>query len=273
MVLDQVISGGQPIPLFGSGADAGNLALYNPIAREDLGRFIVSCINNENSYGRILPVGGPWSADNVCTLRDTAEWMLADASPPGKKPSHISGIGMKFSVILYELLEKLGYLSKITKKLATIIFFYTKYWATVSHFVPGTGVYDTKAYTKELCDAALKDPKAFHEWVMKQRSATTASTVYPYLPRNSWWDISKPSLSPEQIPMGAGKPVVSHDLHAVPAKLGAESVLDEAAATAKCLDQLHAMFPTAPLRIGQVTEAMAEESDSEWIITDGGSSD
>lgn len=182
---------------------------------------------------------------------------------------------MKASTLIYEALEALGNISKGLKKLATIVFFYTKYWSTVSHFSPGTGVYDTRTYAKVLCDTAKKDPEAFHKWVENQRTATTASSVYP-TPRNSWWDITQPSLSPDQIPMGAGKPAVSDELQGVSdkaAKGGAERVSDEAAATAKCLMQLHAMLPTAPIRIGHVTDAMEEESDSEWIIEDSGRSD
>jgi nucleoside-diphosphate-sugar epimerase len=252
IVLDEVRKG-QAVPLFGSADNAGNLALYNPIAREDLGRFIVSCINNQNTYGRVMAVGGPWSADNLSTLGDTTKWMIDMGTPAGKKPSTIKPLGMKLSEIIYEFMKAIGHFSPTLKRVATIVFFYTKYWSTVSHFSPGTGVYDCKSYTKELVDAAAKDPAAFEEFIKKAKSSTTGSVVYP-TPLNSWWDITQKSLNPDQIPMGAGKPSVLAEVQKAE-DLDAES-----------LTKLHTM---APICIGKVPDSLADESDSEWIMEDG----
>merc|ERR1712217_23174 len=203
MVLDSVRTGAA-VPLFGHAQDAGDLAVYNPISREDLGRFIVSCVLNQNTYGRMMPVGGPWSADNVCTLRDATEWMIDIASPPGKK-STIQALGMDLSDIVYKAMEAIGHLVPFLKRIATIVFYYTKYWSTVSHFSPGTGVMPAKAYTAELVAAMKKDPDAFARFIKKARESTTGSIVYP-TPLGPWWDITQPSLTPDQIPMGRGEP-------------------------------------------------------------------
>jgi len=209
MVLESVRKG-EGVPLFGTKEDAGNLAVYNPIAREDLGRFIVSCVLNQNTYGRVMPVGGPWSLDNICTLKDTAEWMIDIASPSGKTSS-ITPLGMDLSDIVYKALEALGHFSPSIKHVATIVFYYTKYWSTVSHFSPGTGVMPAKAYTKDLVDAMKKDPDAFETFIKNARSSTTGSIVYP-TPLSSWWDITQPSLLPEQMPMGAAGSHTDHPL-------------------------------------------------------------
>jgi hypothetical protein len=255
IVLDEVRQG-KDAQLFGSGDSAGDLAVYNPIAREDLGRFIVSCVLNQGTYGRVLAVGGPWSADNVSTLKDTTNWMIQLATPPGAKPSSIKGLGMNLSDILYKLFEAIGNFNKQLKKLATVVFFYTKYWSTVSHFSPGTGVYTCHEYTRELVAAMKKDPEAFAKFVANAKSSTTASVVYP-TPRNSWWDISQKSLSPDQMPMGAGKPqIASNNPDAPAAKLDAN---------AKCLMHLRAMAPIGGICIGELGESNDDEMDSDWI--------
>lgn len=194
---------GKNVSLFGTGDSAGELAVYNPIAREDLGRFIVSCVMNSPSYGRVMAVGGPWSEDNISSLGDTAKWMIEFGTPADTKPSKITPLGMDLSKIIYRFMETVGHVSKTLKKVATIVFYYTKYWSSVSHFSPGTGVYPVKDFTKSFCKEVAKDPAAFEDFVKKAKS-DTASVVYP-MPRLPWWDIRQPSLLPDQIPMGAGK--------------------------------------------------------------------
>ena len=49
--------------------DHGEWNVVNPIAREDLAEFIVNQVLNDDAIGRILPVGGPWTADNTVTLK------------------------------------------------------------------------------------------------------------------------------------------------------------------------------------------------------------
>mmetsp|Transcript_18278 Transcript_18278/g.41327 ORF Transcript_18278/g.41327 Transcript_18278/m.41327 type:complete len:496 (-) Transcript_18278:267-1754(-) len=270
IVLDEVRRG-KNASLFGSGDKAGELALYNPIAREDLGRFIVSCVNNTGTYGRVMAVGGPWSADNVCSLRDTTNWMIQMATPPGQKPSKITGLGMDLSSIIYRWLEIIGTVSPQLKKVATVVFFYTKYWSTVSHFSPGTGVYGSHEYTQELVDAMKKDPEKFSEFIKDAMKSTTGSVVFP-TPRNSWWDISQPSLSPEQMPMGAGKPGASpesyHPLRA--AKRSDEEIrrADQAG-----LAKLREMA-IGPICIGDdfydcVDAGADEDLDAAWVKLEG----
>merc|ERR1719272_1556749 len=111
--------------------------------------------------------------------------MIELASPVGKTPSVIKPLGMNLADIIYKALEALGHVSPMLKKVATIVFYYTKYWSTVSHFSPGTGVYDCKSYTNELVDAMKKDPAAFAEFVKMAKQSSTASIVYP-TPLNSW---------------------------------------------------------------------------------------
>eukprot|EP00933_Yihiella_yeosuensis_P071348 TRINITY_DN79550_c0_g1_i1.p1 TRINITY_DN79550_c0_g1~~TRINITY_DN79550_c0_g1_i1.p1 ORF type:complete len:500 (-),score=108.41 TRINITY_DN79550_c0_g1_i1:134-1633(-) len=251
IVLDQVRHG-QDVNLFGSADDAGDLAVYNPIAREDLGRFIVSCVNNEDTFGRVLAVGGPWSADNVATLGDITKMMISMATPPGAKPSKIKPLGMNLSDIIYKAMEAIGHFSPTLKKVATIVFFYTKYWSTVSHFSPATGVYDTRTYTSELVDAVKKDPQAFSKFIENAKKSTTGSIVYP-TPRNSWWDISEPSLSPEQMPMGAGSGEPSSSSQSAD-----ENPPDRAEAAAYRLSQLRSMAPLG-ICIGDLPEDAKDE--------------
>jgi len=264
MVLDSVRKG-EEVPLFGTKEDAGDLAVYNSIAREDLGRFIVSCVLNQSTYGRVMPVGGPWSADNVCSLKDTTEWMIDIASPSGKT-STIKPLGMDLSDIIYKALKALGHFSKAVEHLATIVFYYTKYWSTVSHFSPGTGVLPAKAYTAELVAAMKKDPAAFEAFIKNARKSTTGSIVYP-TPLGPWWDITQPSLTPQQMPMGAGKPAgVDKATVAAPspAKEESEQELDEAAGVPVYNVAKGEWVASAGLNVGQ-EDAM----EAEWVKLDG----
>ena len=56
--------------------DHGEWNVVNPIAREDLAEFIVNQVLNDDAIGRILPVGGPWNADNTVTLKGAGEFMF-----------------------------------------------------------------------------------------------------------------------------------------------------------------------------------------------------
>lgn len=261
MVLESVRKG-QAVPLFGTKDNAGDLAVYNPIAREDLGRFIVSCVLNQNTYGRVMPVGGPWSADNVCTLRDATEWMIDIASPSGKT-STIKPLGMDLSDIIYKAMEAIGHFVPTLKRVATIVFYYTKYWSTVSHFSPGTGVLPSKAYTADLVVAMKKDPDAFEKFIEKARQSTTSTIVYP-TPLCAWWDISKPSLTPDQIPMGAGSSGVD------------ENPVTVRKARVACIDDDHVdhvadlkgMQKTISAAAGVKAEHEVDDLEKEWVKLD-----
>eukprot|EP00930_Biecheleria_cincta_P020722 TRINITY_DN15517_c0_g1_i1.p1 TRINITY_DN15517_c0_g1~~TRINITY_DN15517_c0_g1_i1.p1 ORF type:complete len:528 (-),score=75.91 TRINITY_DN15517_c0_g1_i1:241-1737(-) len=271
IVLDQARHG-QDISLFGNEDDAGDMAVYNAIAREDLGRFIVSCVNNQNTYGRVLAVGGPWSADNIATLGDITKWLISMACPAGGKPSKIKPLGMNLSDIIYKFLETLGHFSPTLKKVATIVFFYTKYWSTVSHFSPATGVYDTRGYAKDLVAALKKDPDAFSKFIENAKKSTTGSIVYP-TPRNSWWDITQPSVSPDHMPMGAGK---ASDEPTAMTDQASSSIPDAAEAAQYRMMQLRSMAPSMLFRIGKIPDNVkdepvihsrdgADDEDAEWV--------
>jgi hypothetical protein len=264
IVLDEVRQG-KKVPLFGSKGEAGDLAVYNPIAREDLGRFLVSCVLNKDTYGRTLAVGGPWSADNVTSLKENTELMIQLATPEGKRPSKIKPLGMNLSEAIYLFMEAVGHVSKQLKKVATIVFYYTKYWSTVSHFSPGTGVYPVDEYTRELVAAMKKDPEAFAKFIKDVKGdGSTSSVVYP-TPRNSWWDISQPSLSSDQIPMGAGKPQT-------PSPVDDTGRADDAHSAG--LAHLRTMAAIGGIRLSDFHDCAEEESDldaehmeedSDWV--------
>merc|ERR1712003_79596 len=95
------------------------------------------------------------------------------------KPSKIKPLGMNLSDIVYAFMEVLGVFSKQLKKVATIVFYYTKYWSSVSHFSPGTGVYSVQEYTKELCAAMKKDPEGFAKFVENAKTSATTAIVFP----------------------------------------------------------------------------------------------
>merc|ERR1712228_965983 len=92
--------------------------------------------------------------------------------------------------------------SKI-KKLATIVFFYTRYWYSTSHFSPGTGVLSVRRYTKELVDQMKRDPEKFSRVIQDFRSGGSVSSLFCPMKRSAWWDITKKSLLRQQMPMGA----------------------------------------------------------------------
>jgi len=220
-----------------------------------------------------MPVGGPWSADNVSTLKDCTNWLINLATPAGTTPSSITALGMNLSDIIYKFMEALGIFSKQLKKVATIVFYYTKYWSSVSHFSPGTGVYPAHEYAQELVAAMKKDPKAFADFVAKAKQSTTGSVVYP-TPRNSWWDLSQKSLLPDQMPMGAGKSHanVSQDVISVKRdELNPERIPD-------ALMRLRTMAPLGPICIGGLPKcdddgafSEFEEDDMDWVTVHSGS--
>jgi divinyl chlorophyllide a 8-vinyl-reductase len=77
-LIDQVerVKRGGRYRLFGD----GNFPLSKPISREDLSRFIIDCIEDGETQGRVLPVGGPGPA---LTSREQGELLY---SVLGKKP-------------------------------------------------------------------------------------------------------------------------------------------------------------------------------------------
>ena len=66
------VKNGEPYRIF----DHGEYAICNPIAREDLAEFLVNALLDEDAAGRILPVGGPWTADNVVSIKSAGDLMF-----------------------------------------------------------------------------------------------------------------------------------------------------------------------------------------------------
>jgi len=125
--------------------DHGEWAVSNPISRENLSEFIVNLLFNENNYGRIFPVGGPWVEDNICTLRRANELLF-----------EVLGKLEKFTVIAMESRERR---IKIIKAISAVLpmfkrmAFYleaAKYWSVVSHFAPPYGNDTFKEYLVKL---------------------------------------------------------------------------------------------------------------------------
>merc|ERR1712194_261855 len=152
------------------------------------------------------------------------------------------------------------------------VFYYTKYWSSVSHFSPGTGVYPAHEYAQELVAAMKKDPKAFADFVAKAKQSTTGSIVYP-TPRNSWWDPSQQSLLPDQMPMGAGK---AHETISQEFTSFNRDELDPKRIP-EALMRLRTMAPMGPICIGGLPtcdddDAFSEfeEDDMDWVTVPSG---
>ena len=54
---------GKPFMVFGDGA----VTACKPISDDDLGRFLVECLEDESRYNRVLPIGGPGGSDHAET--------------------------------------------------------------------------------------------------------------------------------------------------------------------------------------------------------------
>ncbi len=69
------VRAGKPFLIFGD----GNLTRCKPISDGDLARFITGCIDNPETLGRILPIGGPGPA---VSLRDAGTLLFTAAGKP-----------------------------------------------------------------------------------------------------------------------------------------------------------------------------------------------
>jgi divinyl chlorophyllide a 8-vinyl-reductase len=127
--------------------DHGEYNVVNPIAREDLAEFIVNQVLNDDALGRILPVGGPWTADNTVTLKGAGELMF-----------ELNGKAPKWEVITMASWDKkiarLSRLSKLTKQLKPVVFYLeaAKYWSVVDHVAPPYGTRTLKGFMEKLVD-------------------------------------------------------------------------------------------------------------------------
>ena len=127
--------------------DHGEWNVVNPIAREDLAEFIVNQVLNDDAIGRVLPVGGPWNADNTVTLKGAGELMF---ELNGKEP--------KWEVITMASWDKkiarLSKLSKLSKQLKPVVFYLeaAKYWSVVHHVAPAYGTRTLRGFMEKLVD-------------------------------------------------------------------------------------------------------------------------
>ena len=127
--------------------DHGEWNVVNPIAREDLAEFIVNQVLNDDAIGRVLPVGGPWNADNTVTLKKAGELMF---ELNGKEP--------KWEVVTMaswdKKIKRLARLSKLTKQLKPVVFYLeaAKYWTVVDHVAPAYGTRTLKGFMEKLVD-------------------------------------------------------------------------------------------------------------------------
>ncbi|GAA1766228.1 NADPH-dependent 3,8-divinyl protochlorophyllide a 8-vinyl-reductase BciA [Nocardioides hankookensis] len=127
--------------------DHGEWNVVNPIAREDLAEFIVNQVLNDDAIGRILPVGGPWTADNTVTLKGAGELMF-----------ELNGRTPDWEVITMASWDKkigrLTRLSRLSKQLKPVVFYLeaAKYWSVVDHVAPAYGTRTLKGFMEKLVD-------------------------------------------------------------------------------------------------------------------------
>ena len=127
--------------------DHGEWNVVNPIAREDLAEFIVNQVLNDDAIGRILPVGGPWTADNTVTLKGAGELMF-----------ELNNRAPDWEVITMASWDKkigrLTRLSRLSKRLEPVVFYLeaAKYWSVVDHVAPAYGTRTLKGFMEKLVD-------------------------------------------------------------------------------------------------------------------------
>jgi divinyl chlorophyllide a 8-vinyl-reductase len=126
---------GRPFLVFGD----GTLTACKPISDDDLADYIAGCLEDENRWNRILPIGGPGEA---ITPRQQGEALFALL---GRPPRFRSAPVALFDVIV----GGLGVLGRIAPSLAEKVELARigRYYATESMLVldPGTGRYDAAA--------------------------------------------------------------------------------------------------------------------------------
>ncbi len=137
------VKNGAPYRIF----DHGEWNLVNPIAREDLAEFLVNALASEDAVGRILPVGGPWTADNVVTLRSAGEMMFdVLGREPVWEQETIAGWDKKTA--------RLRRAGALYPKLRSVVYYLdaAKYWTVVTHVAPPYGTRTFRQYLERLKD-------------------------------------------------------------------------------------------------------------------------
>ena len=140
---------GQPFLVFGD----GTLTACKPISDDDLGRYIVDCLNDPSRHNRVLPIGGPGDA---MTPRQQGEQLFA-----------LLGQTPRFKQVPVALLDLiigvLGTVGRVLPKAAekAELARIGRYYATESMLVldPQTGLYDAAA-TPSTGTETLRDHHA-----------------------------------------------------------------------------------------------------------------
>jgi len=150
--------------------DHGEYNVVNPISREDLAEFITNQVLNADSYGRLLPVGGPWVEDNVVTLKRAGEMMF-----------EITGREPQWEVVTMASWDKktarLARLGKVSKQLKPVAYYLeaAKYWSVVDHVAPAYGHTTLRSFMERLKDREF--PTGSFRERMKQGTNTMPTDI------------------------------------------------------------------------------------------------
>lgn len=140
------VRAGKPFLLFGD----GELTACKPISNDDLGRYLVQCLTDNNFQNRILPIGGPGPA---ITPRAQGE-ILFEALGQTPRFKHVPVAMMSAIVSGLSIAGKVSWRLRDKAELARI----GRYYATESMLVwdDATGRYDADA-TPEFGSETLAD--------------------------------------------------------------------------------------------------------------------
>jgi len=125
--------------------DHGEYALYNPIAREDLAEFVTNLLFDGSHHGQIYAVGGPWSPDNLCTLKSAAQMMFEALEQPAKLAStSLRAWDFKIGLFL-----AIGQVIPLFARIGTYLRM-ARYWSLTSHIAPAYGTRTLRDYHRRL---------------------------------------------------------------------------------------------------------------------------
>ncbi len=150
--------------------DHGEWSLCNPMSRENLAEFIVNQLFNEDSHGRILPVGGSWNEANLLTIRAAGEKIYKVLG----KEQNFKITSMKSWERRISMMRGIGTVMPRMKRVAYYLEA-AKYWTVVSHFAPAYGTDTFDEYLVKLRDSGY-NPGSFRDR-MKAGTALTPTHI------------------------------------------------------------------------------------------------
>ena len=126
---------GKPFLIFGD----GTLTACKPISDDDLGRFLVGCLDDANRFDRILPIGGPGPAITPRQQGDELFTLLG-------RPPRFKRVPVGLLDVIIGVLDTLGRVVPACAAKAELARI-GRYYATESMLVldPATGRYDAAA--------------------------------------------------------------------------------------------------------------------------------